>query len=56
MVTTQEGQAYARENDMSYVETSAKTGHNVRRMFVDLGANRPRAPPERRHPDAPPAA
>lgn len=36
VVTTQEGQAYARENDMMYFETSAKSGYNVRRMFVDL--------------------
>jgi len=38
LVSQQEGQAYARENDMPYFETSAKTAHNVRRMFVDLGA------------------
>lgn len=37
VVTMQEGQAYARENDMMYFETSAKSGYNVRRMFVDLG-------------------
>ena len=42
VVTTQEGQAYARENEMSYFETSAKTGHNVRRMFVDLAQCVPR--------------
>ena len=38
VVSAQEGQAYARENDLTYFETSAKTAHNVRRMFVELGA------------------
>ena len=41
-VTTQEGQAYARENEMLYFETSAKPSHNVRRMFVDLAQCVPR--------------
>ena len=47
LVSQQEGQAYARENDMPYFETSAKTAHNVRRMFVDLGARRTRDAPRR---------
>merc|ERR1712087_240457 len=42
VVSTQEGQAYARDNDMSYFETSAKTAKDVRKMFVDLGQCVPR--------------
>ena len=38
-VSTHEGQAYARENELTYFETSAKSAHNVRRMFVELGAH-----------------
>lgn len=53
VVSTHEGQAYARENELTYFETSAKTAHNVRRMFVELGAPirplaRPHAPRPRR--------
>lgn len=42
VVTTHEGQAYARENELTYFETSAKTAHNVRRMFVELAQRVPR--------------
>lgn len=42
VVSMQEGQAYAKDNDMSYFETSAKTAHNVRRVFVDLAQCVPR--------------
>jgi len=37
-VSTHEGQAYARENDLLYFETSAKTNHNLQEMFAELGA------------------
>eukprot|EP00908_Phaeocystis_cordata_P014500 Transcript_256.p1 GENE.Transcript_256~~Transcript_256.p1 ORF type:complete len:199 (-),score=69.28 Transcript_256:350-946(-) len=42
LVSMQEGQAYARENDMTYYETSAKTAHNVRRLFTALAKRVPR--------------
>jgi hypothetical protein len=48
LVSMQEGQAYARENDMTYYETSAKTAHNVRRLFTALGARPPPLPPPAR--------
>ena len=41
-VSTHEGQAYARENELTYFETSAKSAHNVRRMFVELAQRVPR--------------
>jgi Ras-related protein Rab-5C len=41
-VSTHEGQAYARENELTYVETSAKSAHNVRHMFVELAQRVPR--------------
>ena len=42
VVSTHEGQAYARENELTYFETSAKTAHNVRKMFVELAQRVPR--------------
>ena len=41
-VTTQEGQMYARQNELAYFETSAKTTHNVARVFVELANRMPR--------------
>ena len=48
VVSTQEGQAYARDNEMSYFETSAKSAYNVRKMFVDLGDRPPVSSPRSR--------
>jgi len=52
VVSEQEGRAYARDNDMSYFETSAKDSRNVRKMFVELGA--PPPSPARRPARRPP--
>lgn len=41
-VTTQEGQMYARQNELAYFETSAKTTQNVARVFVELANRMPR--------------
>lgn len=42
VVSRQEGEAYAHENEMSYFETSAKSAHNVRQLFVELAQRVPR--------------
>lgn len=42
-VTTQEGQMYARQNEMAYFETSAKNTQNVSRVFVELANRMPRS-------------
>lgn len=34
-VTTEEGQAFAKENGLFFLETSAKTGHNVDNVFTE---------------------
>lgn len=41
-VSTQEGQMYARQNEMAYFETSAKSTQNVARVFVELANRMPR--------------
>jgi len=40
-VTEEEVQAYAEQNNLISFETSAKTGHNVRRLFEELAARLP---------------
>ena len=35
-VSTEEAQALAEENGMVYLETSAKTGENVEKLFTNL--------------------
>ena len=36
-VTLQEGAEFARSNSLLFVETSAKTGHNVEHLFESIG-------------------
>jgi Ras-related protein Rab-5C len=36
-VQTEEAQQYAKDSDILYMETSAKTAHNVRNLFVEIG-------------------
>lgn len=36
-VQTEEAQQYAQENDIIFLETSAKTALNVRSLFVEIG-------------------
>lgn len=37
MVSAEEGQRFARENNMIYMETSAKLSHNVEPVFIETG-------------------
>lgn len=48
-VQTEEAQQYAKENDIIYLETSAKSSHNVRNLFNEIAKKLPRttAAPER---------
>lgn len=41
-VQTEEAQQYALENDIIFLETSAKTALNVRNLFVEIGKSRDR--------------
>lgn len=41
-VSTQEGQLHARQHEMAYIETSAMTGQNVSRLFLELASQMPR--------------
>lgn len=36
-VQTEEAQQYAQENDIIFLETSAKTSVNVRNLFIEIG-------------------
>eukprot|EP01102_Stenamoeba_stenopodia_P022863 TRINITY_DN9682_c0_g1_i1.p1 TRINITY_DN9682_c0_g1~~TRINITY_DN9682_c0_g1_i1.p1 ORF type:complete len:211 (-),score=49.74 TRINITY_DN9682_c0_g1_i1:237-869(-) len=46
-VTAEEVQAYAEQNSLISFETSAKTGHNVRKLFEELASRLPDTlPPE----------
>lgn len=44
-VSTEEGQAYATENGLHFVETSAKTAANVSELFMDIARKLPKAEP-----------
>lgn len=48
-VQTEEAAQYARENEIIYLETSAKTALNVRNLFVEIAKKLPKtlAVPER---------
>ena len=36
-VQTEEAQQYAKDNDIIYLETSAKTSLNVKKLFTEVG-------------------
>lgn len=38
-VQTEEAQQYAQENEIIFMETSAKTSLNVRNLFVEIGTS-----------------
>ena len=40
-VNTEEGQALAKELDIMFIETSAKSGINVKQLFTDLAGSLP---------------
>ena len=48
-VQTEEAKAYAEENEIIYMETSAKTAVNVRNLFMEIAKKLPKTPvaPER---------
>lgn len=43
-VQTEEAQQYAQENDIIFLETSAKTALNVRNLFVEIAKKLPKTP------------
>lgn len=56
-VQTEEAQQYARENEIIYMETSAKSSMNVRNLFVEIAKKLPKsttAPERESFPIVPP--
>ena len=56
-VQTEEAQQYAKENEIIYMETSAKTALNVRNLFVEIAKKLPKnqvAPEREAFPIVPP--
>lgn len=49
-VTADEGQAYANENGLYFLETSAKTAANVNELFHEIAKKLPKAEPGPRPP------
>ena len=45
-VETEEAEAYARENGILHLETSAKSATNVKSLFVEIARKLPKTPPE----------
>jgi len=50
-VSTREAQAWAEENQMTYIECSAKTGRNINEIFIQVAQRLVDANPERSDPD-----
>ncbi|KAK7358320.1 hypothetical protein VNO77_00247 [Canavalia gladiata] len=46
-VTNEEGEEYAKENGLSFLETSAKTAHNVNELFYEIAKRLAKANPSR---------
>ena len=44
-VQTEEAQQYAKDNDVIYMETSAKTSLNVKKLFTEVAKKLPKNPP-----------
>jgi GTPase SAR1 family protein len=45
-VELEEAQAYAAENNILHLETSAKNAKNVKQLFVEIAKKLPKNPPE----------
>ncbi|KAJ4708422.1 Ras-related protein [Melia azedarach] len=46
-VNTEDGEQYAKENGLSFLETSAKTAHNVNELFYEIAKRLAKANPSR---------
>jgi len=52
-VSVEEGNAYAQEQGIIHMQTSAKTGLNIKNLFVEIARKLPRQPPPGPKPDGP---